>query len=98
MAKTKTMTELEIERLEKLRETKDPLNLMNDDYKVINQRLKELYELREMEKKKKIEPPTWDGLLKVGGFVVLGGLIVFKEHLIGPLGNTKALNFLTKIL
>lgn len=95
MAKAKTMTELEIERLEKLRETKDPLN---DDYKIINQRLKELYELQDMEKKKKIEPPTGDGLLKVTGFIILGGLIVFKEHLIGPLGNTKAMNFLTKIL
>ncbi len=100
MAKKKTRTELEIERLEALRETMDPLNVMNDNYKIINARLKELYELRDAEKKgkKHIDPPTGGDILKVCCYIALGGLILCKETLIGPIGNTNAMKILGKMI
>ena len=91
--KEPSYTEKEIARLYKERASYEPTS---KEYYELNCRLKELLELKELEKKPKIQPPSTDTILKVGAMVVVCGIIVFKEELVGPV-TSKALSLMTKI-
>ena len=91
-----TETEKEIKRICERRAKLDPAS---NEYCVLNARLRELLELKGMEKPSKpgFQHVTGDGILKTLGLVVLGGGIIFKEEIFGPIA-TKALPLLTKIV
>lgn len=88
-----SMTELEIQRLIEERSYADPTS---EEYKILNARIKELMELKEIEKKPKFQV-SGDTVVKIGALLLLGGLIVFKEELVGPVVS-KALGIATKLV
>lgn len=90
--KEPSFTEKEIQRLYEDRAYYDPCS---DEYKILNERLKELLELKEMEEKPKFQV-SGDTVLKVGAMVAICAVIVFKEELVGPV-TSKALALAAKI-
>lgn len=81
--KEKTPTEQEIERLYELRKCFDPIT---KEYYEINACIEQLLDIKAKEKRPKVgvSPDTW---VKVAGGVILGGIIIFKEDLIGPIAG-----------
>ena len=90
--KEPSATEKEIERVCEDRAYYDPTS---DEYAVLNARLKELMELREMEKKPKFQV-SGDTIVKGAIMTGVCVLIVFKEELVGPVVS-KALSIVTKL-
>lgn len=90
--KEPSFTEKEIQRIYEDRAYYDPTS---DEYKVLNERLKELLELKEMENKPKFQV-SGDTIVKVAAMVAVCGVIVFKEELVGPV-TSKALAIVTKL-
>lgn len=90
--KEPSATEKEIQRLYEDREYYDPCS---DEYKICNERLKELMELKEMEEKPKFQV-SGDTVVKVAAMVGICAVIVFKEELVGPV-TSKALALAAKI-
>ena len=90
--KEPSFTEKEIQRVYEDRAYYDPCS---DDYKICNERLKELLEIKEMEEKPKFQV-SGDTIVKVAAMVGIGLVIVFKEELVGPV-TSKALALVTKI-
>lgn len=87
-----SFTEKEIQRIYEDRAYYDPCS---DEYRLCNERLKELMELREMERKPKFQV-SGDTIVKVAAMIAVCGVIVFKEELVGPI-TSKALAIATKI-
>ena len=81
--KEKTPTEQEIERLYESRKQYDPTT---KEYYEINARIEQLLRIKEMERGPKVGVSP-DTLVKVAGGVVLAGIIIFKEDLIGPIAG-----------
>lgn len=90
--KEPSFTEKEIQRIYEDRAYYDPCS---DEYRLCNERLKELLELREMERKPKFQV-SGDTIVKVAAMIAVCGVIVFKEELVGPI-TSKALAIATKI-
>lgn len=90
--KEPSFTEKEIQRIYEDRAYYDPCS---DEYRLCNERLKELMELREMERKPKFQV-SGDTVVKVAAMIAVCGVIVFKEELVGPI-TSKALAIATKI-
>lgn len=90
--KEPSFTEKEIQRIYEDRAYYDPCS---DEYRLCNERLKELLELREMERKPKLQV-SGDTIVKVAAMIAVCGVIVFKEELVGPI-TSKALAIATKI-
>lgn len=90
--KEPSFTEKEIQRIYEDRAYYDPCS---DEYRLCNERLKELMELREMERKPKFQV-SGDTIVKVAAMIAVCGVIVFKEELVGPI-TSKALAIATKI-
>lgn len=90
--KEPSFTEKEIQRLYKERAHYDPYGI---EYEVCNKRLKELLEMKEMEEKPKFQV-SGDTVVKVAAMVVVCGVIIFKEELVGPV-TSKALALVTKL-
>ena len=65
-------------------------------YAILNARLKELYELQAMEKPKGFEI-SGDTIVKCACYILIGGLVVFREELVGPV-TSKALGLISKIV
>lgn len=90
--KEPSFTEKEIQRIYEDRAYYDPCS---DEYRLCNERLRELLELREMERKPKFQV-SGDTIVKVAAMIAVCGVIVFKEELVGPI-TSKALAIATKI-
>lgn len=90
--KEPSYTEKEIQRLYEDRAWYDPCS---DEYKLCNERLKELMELKEMEEKPKFQV-SGDTVVKVAAMVAICGVIIFKEELVGPV-TSKALALAAKL-
>lgn len=91
--KEPTATEVEIERLYKDRAKYAPTS---EEYSKLNARLKELLELKDMEKPKPKFQVSGDAVLKTVAMVGVCALVVFREELVGPV-TSKALSLMTKI-
>lgn len=90
--KEPSFTEKEIQRLYEDRAYYDPCT---EEYKLCNERLKELMELKEMEEKPKFQV-SGDTVVKVAAMIAICGVIVFKEELVGPV-TSKALALAAKM-
>lgn len=91
--KEPSFTEKEIQRLYEDRAYYDPCT---EEYKLCNERLKELMELKEMEEKPKFQV-SGDTVVKVAAMIAICGVIVFKEELVGPV-TSKALALAAKMV
>ena len=91
--KEPTMTEWEIKKLEAVRMTLDPTTT---EYQQVNLRLKELYELREMERPRN-NRASGDTKYKVRAGVAVAGGILLYEKLVGPVVS-KVLPIATKMI
>lgn len=83
----------EIENLEKYIRNMD---FRDPDYNCMLNNLKTLYEIKEQAAKavtaekandKKGLEVSGDTLVKVGGYILIGTLVIFKEQLIGPIAS-----------
>lgn len=91
-SKKENPTEVEIERLYTDRAYYDPTS---DEYAKINARIKELLELRKLERERRFQI-SGDTIVKTVAMVGVCVLIVFKEELVGPIAS-KAVGFIAKI-
>ena len=86
-------TETEIKRIKDDKAWYDPTS---EEYKTLNERHRELLELKEMEHRPLIEV-SGDTIVKCACMLVICGAIIFKEELIGPI-TSKALSLGVKLM